>query len=335
MDPCSQGLIGASLACLKAKSNDLRYAAFFGFVGGVSPDLDILIRSKNDSLLFIEYHRHFSHSLFFIPFGGFIVSLLLFYFFKNKQSFKKIYLFVTLGFLSHGLLDACTSYGTSIFWPVSENRISLNIISIIDPIYTIILLFFLIIGVARKSSKYFSFGISISMLYLFLGLVQKHRVEQSIQRLAKERNHNISRILIKPTLGNNILWRSVYQSNDFYYVDAVYAPLFRNSKIKEGVNIKVIDKETIFPELGYDSIQRQDIRRFSFFSQDFIYLHPDHKDIIADLRYGTLPHDYKSLWGIEIDLENKNQHVNFRNLRNFKYEEYEDFWSMIKGDFKD
>ena len=333
MDPCSQGLIGASLACSKAKSKDLKSASFFGFIGGVSADLDILIRSANDSLLFIEYHRHFSHSLFFVPFGGLLVTMFLYIFFKNKQSFKNIYLFVTLGFLTHGLLDACTSYGTNIFWPFSEKRVSLNIISIIDPIYTSVLLIFLIAGILSKSSKYVSFGILISVLYLFLGFFQKNRVDQSIQNVAEERNHIISRKLFNPTIGNNILWRSIYQSNNYYYVDAVYAPLFGKIKIRDGVRLKVIDKETVFPELGNNSIQREDVRRFSFFSQDFIFIHPDYNNIIADLRYGTLPNDYKSLWGIEVDLKNENQHVKYKNLRNFNNDVYKEFWLMIKGKF--
>ncbi len=333
MDPCSQGLIGASLACSKAKKKDLKSAFFFGFIGGVSADLDILIRSANDSLLFIEYHRHFSHSLFFVPFGALLVTMFLYIFFKNKQSFKNIYLFVTLGFLTHGLLDACTSYGTNIFWPFSEKRVSLNIISIIDPIYTSVLLIFLIAGILTKSTKYVSFGILISVLYLFLGFFQKNRVDQSIQNVAEERNHIISRKLFNPTIGNNILWRSIYQSNNYYYVDAVYAPLFGKIKIKDGVRLKVIDKEKVFPELGKNSIQREDIRRFSFFSQDFIFIHPDYNNIIADLRYGTLPYDYKSLWGIEVDPKNENQHVKYKNLRNFNSDVYKEFWLLIKGKF--
>ena len=333
MDPCSQGLIGASLACSKAKKKDLKSASFFGFIGGVSADLDILIRSANDSLLFIEYHRHFSHSLFFVPFGALLVTMFLYIFFKNKQSFKNIYLFVTLGFLTHGLLDACTSYGTNIFWPFSEKRVSLNIISIIDPIYTSVLLIFLIAGILTKSTKYVSLGILISVLYLFLGFFQKNRVDQSIQNVAEERNHIISRKLFNPTIGNNILWRSIYQSNNYYYVDAVYAPLFGKIKIKDGVRLKVIDKEKVFPELGKNSIQREDIRRFSFFSQDFIFIHPDYNNIIADLRYGTLPYDYKSLWGIEVDPKNENQHVKYKNLRNFNSDVYKEFWLLIKGKF--
>ena len=110
-------------------------------------------------------------------------------------------------------------------------------------------------------------------------------------------------------------------------------PLFSDSVFKEGEKIKVIDKEIVFPELTDSSIQRNDIKRFSFFSQDFIYLHPNYENVIADLRYGTLPYDSNSLWGIKIDIDNKDQHVSFKNLRNFNSKNYKEFWLMLNGAF--
>ena len=80
-----------------------------------------------------------------------------------------------------------------------------------------------------------------------------------------------------------------------------------------------------------DSLQRNDIRKFSFFSQDFIYIHPDFKYLIADLRYGTLPDDDMSLWGIEVNPAENDKHVTFRKLRNFNNKHYKRFWEMLKG----
>ena len=41
------------------------------------------------------------------------------------------------GYATHGLLDACTSYGTVLFWPFSNERLTWNNISIVDPLLTI------------------------------------------------------------------------------------------------------------------------------------------------------------------------------------------------------
>lgn len=64
MDLLTQGLLGASMAQSGAKHDETRIAAGVGFFAGVIADADILIQSENDPLLNIEFHRHFTHSIF-------------------------------------------------------------------------------------------------------------------------------------------------------------------------------------------------------------------------------------------------------------------------------
>ena len=331
MDPVSQGLLGAVFAGSFSKKKDMKFTSFCGAIGGIAPDLDVFIRSGSNPLLAIEYHRHFTHSLVFVPFGSLIVAFFLYLFFLKKKDFKTIFIFTTLGFLSHGFLDSCTSYGTSLFWPFSESRVSWNIISVIDPIYTFILFVFLILSFILKSSNLIKLGFCMSFLYLGYGLGKHMNVEKLISKLARDRGHKIERLLLNPTIGNVILWRSVYQYKNNYFIDAVYVPFVGKSKLKVGTSVGVINKETVFPEISKDSLQRNDIRKFSYFSQDFVFLHPDFKNTIADLRYGTLPHDYRSLWGIEVDPNENEKHVIFKKLRNFKNEHYKKFWEMLNG----
>ena len=117
MDPLSQALVGANIAQIGAQKKDIRFATFCGLIAGMSADLDILINSSHDPLLALEFHRHFTHSLFFIPIGALLVTLFLkAILFRYSFSFKKIYFFSFLGYATHGLLDACTSYGTLLYW---------------------------------------------------------------------------------------------------------------------------------------------------------------------------------------------------------------------------
>ena len=78
MDPISQGTVGAAFAQSTANKKNILRIGIIGFLAGLAPDLDVLIRSTDDPILFLEYHRQFSHSLFFIPFGSLIVALLIF-----------------------------------------------------------------------------------------------------------------------------------------------------------------------------------------------------------------------------------------------------------------
>ena len=140
MDPITQGTVGAVLPQSLGKKN-LGIVAMLGFLSGMAPDLDIFIRSSTDPLLSLEYHRQFTHSIVFIPFGGLICAVFLYLLFKKISpfNFKKTWLYCTLGYGTHGFIVACTSYGSVLFWPFSDMRISWNNISIIDPLFTCLL----------------------------------------------------------------------------------------------------------------------------------------------------------------------------------------------------
>ena len=133
MDPLSQASLGASLSQSFAKDKSKQFSALvIGALAGMAPDLDVLIRSTENPILFLEFHRQFTHSLIFIPFGALICALVFYsvlssgWFKKQwptaRLSFIQVYLFSFLGYATHGLLDACTSYGTQLFWPFSTER---------------------------------------------------------------------------------------------------------------------------------------------------------------------------------------------------------------------
>lgn len=65
MDPVSQGTVGAAFAQSSANKGNIVKVGFIGFLAGLAPDLDVLIRSESDPILFLEYHRQFTHSLFY------------------------------------------------------------------------------------------------------------------------------------------------------------------------------------------------------------------------------------------------------------------------------
>lgn len=336
MDPLTQGLLGAGLAQSFAKKPRVRLAAICGALGGMTPDLDVFIRSATDPLLAIEYHRHFTHSLAFIPIGGLIVAMALWLlFFRKNHSFKSIYIPTTLGLATHALLDACTSYGTRLWWPFDDERVAWNIVSIIDPIFTATLLIFVIASIRRKSAKVMIIGMILAMSYLVYGYYKHSQVTGIVQEMAQSRGHKIERMLLNPTIGNNILWRSVYQSGENYYVDAVRVGVMSEPQIKSGGSVPVLDINAKFPELGSFSTQMKDIERFKYFSQGYIYIHPEETNVIADLRYGTLPYDTKSLWGIAVDVTKQDEHVKWVSLRNFKERDYDKFWEMLMHGFEE
>ena len=117
MDPLTQGVLGATLPQASVSGRYAASAGLLGFLSGLAADLDVLIRSSTDPLLFLEYHRQFTHSLMFVPFGGLICAAVLHFVIGRRRglSFRQTWLFCTLGYATHALLDACTTYGTMLF----------------------------------------------------------------------------------------------------------------------------------------------------------------------------------------------------------------------------
>ena len=268
MDPITQGTIGAVLPQALGKKN-LGIVAMLGFLSGMAPDLDIFIRSSTDPLLSLEYHRQFTHSIIFIPFGGLICAVFLFIVFKKISSFnfKTTWLYCTLGYGTHGLIDACTSYGTLLFWPFSNVRIAWNNISIIDPLFTLPIILLVVLATIKKENIYSKVAIAWAITYLLLGIYLHNMAINVGKEIAEQRGHVISRIKAKPSFGNLILWKIIYQTNDQFHVDATNL-LF--GKIIEGESIKKLNLEKDFPWLKKKSQQYKDVERFRWFSNDFL-----------------------------------------------------------------
>jgi len=329
MDVLTQGLVGGVLAQSLAAKNEKTVATLVGVVAGLLADADILIRSSADPLLNIEYHRHFSHSLVFIPVGAAIAMLLLWPFVRRHLSGKRLYLFCLAGFSMSGVLDACTSYGTHLFWPFSDERVALNIISIVDPVFTLILLVTLVAGLRVGHRKVAFTGLALCAMYLGMGFVQLQRAEQVAGDLRERRGHLAVQSVVKPTLANLVLWRSVYIHGGRIHVDAVRVGLFGPARVIEGESVALFSLERDLPQLDESSVLYADILRFLSFSDGFVALDPMQANVLGDIRYSMLPVSARPLWGIVIDPERPQVHADYRFFRDSSRSVRETFLNMV------
>ena len=329
MDPISQGTVGAAFAQSTANKKNILRIGIIGFLAGLAPDLDVLIRSTDDPILFLEYHRQFSHSLFFIPFGSLIVALLIFLLVKGSMGFKTVYLASFLGYATHGLLDACTSYGTQLFWPFSNERVTWNNISIVDPIFTIPVIILVAIAITKKRRIFSFFAIGWIAFYLSLGFVQYERALSAAMQLADSRGHNAQRLTLKPSFGNLILWKSIYQHEETFYVDAIRT--VQSSTWCSGESIEIFDYQNHLPGLDKDSQQAKDIERFRWFSQDYLG-YDEEKKLVTDIRYSMIPNQIAPMWGLVIDdQQGKNEHAIWWTSRSLDQSQLDLFKEMLSG----
>ena len=329
MDPISQGTVGAAFAQSTANKKNILRIGIIGFLAGLAPDLDVLIRSTDDPILFLEYHRQFSHSLFFIPFGSLIVALLIFLLVKGSMGFKTVYLASFLGYATHGLLDACTSYGTQLFWPFSNERVTWNNISIVDPIFTIPVIILVAIAITKKRRIFSFFAIGWIAFYLSLGFVQYERALSAAMQLADSRGHNAQRLTLKPSFGNLILWKSIYQHEETFYVDAIRT--VQSSTWCSGESIRIFDYQYHLPDLDKESQQAKDIERFRWFSQDYLG-YDEEKKLVTDIRYSMIPNQIAPMWGLVIDdQQGKNEHAIWWTSRSLDQSQLDLFKEMLSG----
>ncbi|MCH6256636.1 metal-dependent hydrolase [Puniceicoccaceae bacterium K14] len=333
MDPISQGALGAIASASTAPKKEIRIATLIGWAAGMLADADIFIRSKSDPLLNIEFHRHFSHSLIFIPIGAIIAALAFSPILRKQLHFSKIYLYALLGYATAGLLDACTTYGTQLLWPFSSSRIAWSIISIIDPVFTLTILALLVIGFFKRKAKLSQIAALFAFTYLVFGYHQHQKASNAQFQLAESRGHaEAKKLSVKPSIGNLALWRSLYEHNGQLYIDAIRVNYFGYThQVYPGHAAPLVDKIELKASIPLGSALAHDIDRFAEFSDDYLIFHPSKENILADARYSMVPNSLEPLWGIEIDEQKPDVHAPFLNFRSRDKTTIEKFKSMLFG----
>ncbi|MHC5009243.1 MAG: metal-dependent hydrolase [Planctomycetota bacterium] len=313
MDPVTQTLLGAAAAHAVLNRRIGPAAALFGAVGGALPDIDVFFPWA-DPALPIEYHRHFTHALAFVPVGGAVAALPFLLAAKWRRQWKLVLGATTIGCATHGLLDLCTSYGTYLLWPFVDRRVALDIISIIDPVFTVALLIGVLGAVIARSGRPALVGLTVCLAYLALGAVQHGRATAVQRRLAAGRPHELVRGRAMPTLGNLIVWRSVYEAGGRLHADAVRAPLFGSTAVREGESIEMVRLEDLPPEAQASRRVRHVFEGFRDFSDGYVARVPGGPDVIGDMRYSMITSGFDPLWGITIEIGNPEPTVRWGHL---------------------
>lgn len=339
MDLLTQGLAGSVLAQSGGDAGadgraGLRRLALLGFAAGLLPDLDVLIQASDDPLLQLEYHRQFTHSLAFAPFAALLLSALVTALparWRGALRWRQVYPAALLALLSGGLLDACTSYGTQLLWPFSDQRVAWHVVAVIDPLFTLTLAIGALLAWRRGRALFARAALLVALGYLGLAAWQQQRATALALALAAERGHAgvIERHIVKPTLGNIVLWRSVYRAGGRYYADAVRVGL--RGRVFPGASLPALEPARDLPETARQPASRlaRDIARFARLSDGFLVRDPRHPDVVGDIRYALLPDGVAPLWGIAIDAAQPQRPVELRFFRDLDRAGRERFLAML------
>lgn len=193
-----------------------RKAALWGAICGTLPDLDVLIPMANEVASY-TYHRGFSHSLFVAaavsPVLGWLIHRIPGH--RSVDAWRWI-LLVWLALSTHPLLDAFTTYGTQLWWPMTAPPVAWNSIFIIDPLYTLPLAIGLLVTLLGRGDRRFAnhLGLALSSIYLCWTLVAKSQIEAKVE--SQFGPVEDSSYMSTPTALNSLLWRVLIMDHDGY-----------------------------------------------------------------------------------------------------------------------
>ena len=225
MDSISQAALGASIgeAVLGRK------VGFKGMAAGAAiatiPDLDVILLPFFSAVQRISIHRGYSHSILFTIIASFLIaSILIRTKWLKDVSYLRLILCSWLALFTHILLDGFTSYGTQMFLPFSDFRVSFDSITIVDPIYTLPLLvgltlcFTLFRAKRRQRSVANWAGLIISTIYLLLTLTNKLSVKDTFVMALQMNGIEYEKLMTVPVSAANVHWFAVARSDESLFI---------------------------------------------------------------------------------------------------------------------
>lgn len=222
-----------------------------------------------------------------------------------------------LAIFTHPLLDNFTTFGTQIFQPFSDYRVSFSNISVVDPLYTI----WLLIGVGtaaflRRQNKWRRWvnwaGLMLSSTYMVLTLFNKMQVNRIFEASLQEQGITYNRYTTSPTILNNFLWNGLAEGDTAFY-HAQYSLFDEEPRFQK---VQVLPK-------GWEHIKGEENGRtisvLRWFSNGYfnIVVRKDGKLQLNDLRFGSFDGQFDSedKYIFRFLLEEKEGHLYAHQLR--------------------
>ena len=331
MDSLTQIVLGAAVGEAVLGKKIGNKAVLYGALAGTIPDLDVFVSSITDTVTALEVHRGFTHSIFFsmlfAPIFGWLVSRYESY--KNVKSWSWLFFWC---FLTHPLLDAFTTWGTQLFWPFNT-RVAFKSIFVIDPLYTVPFIVFLILAMFQKRTSkkrrfYNNMGLILSTSYLAITLLFKFVTYKKFEAALIEQNIAYTQMDTRPTPMNTILWSANVATKDAYLIGSY--SLFDSQPI-------VFNKYAKNHELIADFIDNDKMQRMINISKGWYSITKKNNDLyFNDLRFGLLSmepnaQDFVFQYKFESDSNGVLQFTETEKGRDDAERLLQELWSRIKG----
>lgn len=331
MDSLTQIVLGAAVGEAVLGKKIGNKAMLYGAIAGTIPDLDVFVNSFTDTVSALEIHRGVTHSIlfsiFFAPIFGWLVSRFERY--KNVKDWSWLFFWCLL---THPLLDAFTTWGTQLFWPLNI-RVAFKTIFVIDPLYTVPFMVFLILAMfqnrtSKKRRFYNNMGLVFSTGYLAITLLLKWYTYTKFEEALKEQDIAYTQIDTRPSPMNTILWSANVATEDAFLIGSY--SLFDSQPI-------VFNSYPKNHELIADFADHDKMRRMISISKQW-YLITKKTDALYfnDLRFGLLSmepdaQDFVFQYKVETNTNGELYFTETQKDRGDAEKLLKQLWERIKG----
>ncbi len=201
-------------------------AMLLGALAQSIPDVDFIPQiwaNPTDDLLI---HRGFTHSFLFGLLATMILGIISMRIFHNRPfSRTRWFMLFSINIFAHLFIDTFNAYGTALFEPFNDTRISFHVLYVADPFFSIwpFIAFVILLfgrGHYQRRHRIAMAGIVISTVYLAYAISNKLSVDADLKAELKEKGIPISQYsyLITPSPFNTWLWYVVARDEKGFYV---------------------------------------------------------------------------------------------------------------------
>jgi inner membrane protein len=286
LDIVTQTVLGAAVGEVVLGKKAGNKAIMWGAVGGLIPDLDVLITPFFNEVDGLFVHRGFSHSIVFAFLLAPLLGWLVHRIHRKKMSITK-FEWVKLIFWSaftHPFLDYLTTYGTGAFLPFSGYRVEFSTVGIVDVFYTlplilvlVVIMFFNRASVFRR--KLIVGTVLVTSLYLVATIGNKIYINAVFKNAFEQQNISYERYKTVPLPLTNFLWMGIAESDSGYYM-GLYSN-FDSEKPQEFMYIPRNDEKL------QAISNNESLKKLITFTKGYYHVEEDENGLyLADLRFG-------------------------------------------------
>ncbi|MBC5773390.1 metal-dependent hydrolase [Pontibacter sp. KCTC 32443] len=336
MDSLTQVVLGASVGEVILGKKLGNKSLLWGGIAGTIPDLDILANPLLDMVGQLSFHRSLTHSFLFAIVVSPLLGLLLKRFNKKDSSIWQEWGWLFFwGFVTHALLDSCTTWGTQLFWPFSTYGVAFYNIFVIDPLYTLPFLGFVFAtGFYNKNNRKRRIlnytGLALSTAYLLFSFGAKAAANNVFEQNLQRQGIAYSSYISKPTPLNTIFWSVTVKGNGGFY-NGFYSLFDEDKNVKYSYEPQ--NKHLLKPYRGNPRLER-----LLEITKGYYTVVPAEKGVyINDLRFGKFD-DWRKEGGGYVFVyhvwQNLNGSLEFKEINNrpkLNKAYFKDYWRRIMG----